>query len=62
MKIIKSINIYKHIWELAERLSKIEHRSISNLIECLIVEEAKKRGIADYDFERQLIKDYARQK
>ena len=52
MKIIRSINIYKHIWELAERLSKLENRSISNLIECLIVEEAKKKGIADYDFER----------
>lgn len=52
MKVIKSINIYKHIWELAEKLSKLENRSISNLIECLIAEEAKKKGIADYNFER----------
>ena len=52
MKIRKSINIYKHIWELAERLSKLENRSISNLLECLIAEEAQRKQISDYDFKR----------
>lgn len=51
-KIIKSIAILPNIWKLAEQVAKLENRSISSLIECLIVEEAEKKGINPYNFER----------
>ena len=51
-KIIKSIAIFPHIWKLAEEVAKLENRSVSNLFECLIVEEAEKKGIPSYRFER----------
>lgn len=36
MKIIRSINIEKTIWELLDKISKQENRSKSNMIEKLI--------------------------
>lgn len=36
MKIIRSINIDKKIWELLDKISKQEGRSKSNMIEKLI--------------------------
>lgn len=36
MKIIRSINIEKTIWELLDKISKKENRSKSNMIEKLI--------------------------
>ena len=36
MKIIRSINIEKSIWELLDKISKKENRSKSNMIEILI--------------------------
>lgn len=36
MKIIRSINIEKSIWELLDKIAKKENRSKSNMIEILI--------------------------
>ena len=36
MKIIRSINIDKKIWELLDKISKEENRTKSNMIEKLI--------------------------
>lgn len=36
MKIIRSINIEKTIWELLDKIAKQENRSKSNMIEKLI--------------------------
>lgn len=36
MKIIRSINIEKAIWELLDKIAKQENRSKSNMIEKLI--------------------------
>lgn len=36
MKIIRSINIEKSIWELLDKIAKQENRSKSNMIEKLI--------------------------
>lgn len=41
MKIIRSINIDKEIWELLEKISKENKRSKSNMIEFLITEYYK---------------------
>lgn len=51
-KIIRTLAVFPNIWKLAEQVAKLENRSISNLFECLIVEEASKKGISQYDFER----------
>ena len=42
MKIIKSINIDKELWELLDKISKQENRSKSNMIEKLIKDYCKK--------------------
>lgn len=44
-KKIRCINIRDNIWELIKKISELENRSISNLIECLILKEAKKSRI-----------------
>ena len=36
MKIIRSINIEKEVWQLLNKLAKEENRSMSNMIEKLI--------------------------
>lgn len=40
-KIIRTLAVTPKIWELANKVAKEENRSISNLIETLIIEEAK---------------------
>ena len=41
----KSVSMRINIWELLDKLSKSENRSLSNLIESLILEGLKKRGL-----------------
>ena len=42
MKIIRSINIEKSVWELLDKISKKENRTKSNMIEKLIKDYIKK--------------------
>lgn len=41
MKIIRSINIDKELWELLDKISKQENRTKSNMIEKLIKDYKK---------------------
>lgn len=43
MKIIKSINIEKELWELLDKISKQENRSKSNMIEKLIKDYTRQK-------------------
>ena len=38
MKIIRSINIQKELWELLDKIAKEENRTKSNMIEKLILD------------------------
>lgn len=42
-KVIKTMSIDLQVWELAKEIAKKEKRSISNLIEKLILEEYERR-------------------
>lgn len=42
MKIIRSISIDKELWELLDKISKIENRTKSNMIEKLIKDYCKR--------------------
>lgn len=44
MKIIKSINIEKELWQKLEQIAKQKKRSMSNMIEILIEEYLKNKG------------------
>lgn len=43
MKIIRSINIDKEIWELLDKISKEENRTKSNMIEKLIKDYTRQK-------------------
>ena len=47
MRIIRSINIEKEIWDLLDRLAKDENRSKSNMIEMLILNYNSRWKIVD---------------